>query len=227
MLAALLALLASPGLLSAGTVAGKVTYTGSPARQRIIDMGGEPSCAAQHPTPLKGETVVTGPDNGLANVVVYVSAGANDEGQAPQQAVVLEQKGCQYIPHVVPVHTNQEVQIVNHDPVLHNIHPLAKANREWNRSETSGSSIGVKFDKAEFIPVKCNVHPWMRGWLAVLNTSHYDISKEDGSYRLVNLPPGKYTLAAWHEAYGIQTTEVIIGGNETKRADFIFKATGN
>lgn len=225
MLVALFALLLCSSLLFAGTVSGKVTYTGTPAKSKPIDMSKEPSCAKQHNPPITTEAVVTGPNNALDNVVVYVSAGANDEGQVPSQAVTFEQKGCQYIPHVLAMHTNQELKILNDDQTSHNIHPLAKVNREWNKSQPPGSPpIVDKYDKPEFISVKCNVHPWMHGEFAVLSTNHYDISKDGGEFKLPNLPPGKYTITAWHESYGTQTADVTITGNETKDVNFTFKA---
>jgi plastocyanin len=225
MLVALLTLLVCPCLMFAGTVSGKVTYTGTPAKPKPIDMSKEPTCAKQHATPVTTETVVTGPNNALANVVVYISAGAPDEGQVPPQAVTFEQKGCQYIPHVLVMHTGQELKVVNSDQTSHNIHPLAKTNREWNKSQPPGTPpISEKYDKEEFITVKCNVHPWMRGYFAVLKTSHYDVSKDDGGFKLPNLPPGKYTITAWHEDYGTQTSDVTITGNETKDVTFTFKA---
>ena len=160
MLVALLALLLCSSLMFAGTVSGKVTYTGTPARQKPIDMSKEPSCAKQHATPVTTETVVTGPNNALGNVVVYVSSGAPDDGQVPAQAVTYEQKGCQYLPHVLPMHVNQELKIINSDQTSHNIHPLPKLNREWNKSQPPGTPpISEKYDKPEFISVKCNVHP--------------------------------------------------------------------
>ena len=230
MLLALLTLLVCsslmcPSLMFAGTVSGKVTYTGTPAHQKPIDMSKEPSCAKEHATPVTTETVVTGPNNALDNVVVYVSSGAPDDGQVPAQAVTFEQKGCQYLPHVLAMHVNQELKIVNQDPTLHNIHPQAKLNREWNKSQPPGSApIVEKYDKEEFIPVKCNVHPWMRGYFVVLKTSHYDVSQGGGDFKLPNLPPGKYTITAWHEDYGTQSKEVIITGDETESVDFTFKA---
>jgi plastocyanin len=226
LLVALFLLLVCPGLMFAGTVSGKVTYTGTPAKPKPIDMSKEPSCAKQHATPVTTETAVTGPNNGLRYVVVYVSTGAPDEGQVPPQAVTFEQKGCQYIPHVLAVHTGQELKIVNSDQTSHNIHLLAKVNHEWNKSQPPGAApISDKYDKEEFIPVKCNVHPWMRGYLAVLRTSHVDVSKDDGGFKLPNLPPGRYAITAWHESYGTQTADVTITGNETKDVNFSFKAT--
>jgi plastocyanin len=209
---------------SGGTITGKVTYEGTPAKQKPIDMSKEPSCAKMYTTPPLSQTVETGPGNTLEDVVVYVSAGAPDDA-APSSAAVFTQKGCRYIPHVLAFQVNQELKIQNEDQTSHNIHPLPKLNREWNKSQPPGSpAITEKYDKAEFIPVKCNIHPWMHGNFAVLKNSHYSISNESGAFTIANLPPGKYTITAWQESYGDMTQDVTITGSETKTITFTFKA---
>jgi plastocyanin len=214
---------AGPGP-SGGTITGKVTYEGTPAKMKPIDMSKEPSCAKMYATLPLVETVVTGAGNTLADVVVYISAGAPDE-VAPSSAAVFTQKGCRYIPHVLAFQVNQELRIVNEDQTSHNIHPLPKLNREWNKSQPPGTPpISEKYDKAEFIPVKCNIHPWMHGNFVVLKNSHYAVSSDSGAFTLPNLPPGKYTISAWQESYGEQTQEVTISGSETKAITFVFKA---
>ena len=227
-MAGLAALVASAAIHAGpggGTISGKVTYDGTPAKQKPIDMSKEQSCAKQHATPVTTETVVTGPNNALENVVVYISAGAPDETTPPSQPAKFDQKGCQYIPHVLAFQVNQTLEIANEDQTSHNIHPLPKTNREWNKSQPPGTPpISEKYDKPEFIPVKCNIHPWMHGYFAVLKTSHFDVSKEDGEFKLPNLPPGKYTITAWHESYGTKTADVTITGNETKDVNFSFVA---
>jgi plastocyanin len=213
---------AAPG---GGTVAGKITYTGTPAKPKPIDMAKEPSCAKQNTTPRMTESVVTGPGNTLENVVVYISAGAPDESSAPATAVTFDQKGCHYAPHVLAFQVNQELKVMNSDQTSHNIHPLAKVNREWNKSQPPGTPpLSEKYEKPEFISVKCNIHPWMHGYFAVLNTSHYAVSDGSGDFKLPDLPPGKYTLTAWHESYGTQTQEVTIASSETKTVNFVFTA---
>jgi len=215
---------ANAGPPAGGTISGKVTYEGTPAKMKPIDMSKEPSCAKMYTTPPTSETVVTGAGNTLADVVVYVSAGAPDDA-APSTAAVFTQKGCRYIPHVLPFVVNQELKIQNEDQTSHNIHPLPKLNREWNKSQPPGTpAITEKYDKAEFIPVKCNIHPWMHGNFAVLKNSHYTVSNETGAFSLGSLPPGKYTITAWQESYGEQSQEVTISGSETKTITFVFKA---
>src|SRR5258708_830425 len=137
------ALMASSAMISAipngGSIAGRVTYEGTPAKQKPIDMSKEPSCAKLHPTPITTETVVVGLGDALENVVVYISAGAPDETTTPSAAVTVTQKGCQYLPHVVPMRVNQELKVVNDDPTSHNIHPLAKINHEMNKAKPPGT----------------------------------------------------------------------------------------
>jgi len=120
-------------------------------------------------------------------VVVYISTGA-DDANAPSQAITFTQKGCQYIPQVIALHTGQQLQVVNADQTSHNIHPLAKVNREWNNSQPPGAPpIQDKFDAPEFISVKCNIHPWMHGWL---NRRIWNMAQESwNKVRLGFLPP--------------------------------------
>lgn len=209
---------------SGGSVSGKVTYEGTPAKPKVIDMAKEPSCAKQHATPPTTESVVTGPNNSLENVVIYISAGVPDDS-APSQPARFTQRGCQYVPHLLAFQVNQTLEIVNDDQTSHNIHPLPRINREWNKSQPAGSPpASEKYDKPEFILVKCNIHPWMRGYFAVLKNSHYAVTAGDGEFKLPNLPPGKYTVSAWHESYGEQSQEVSISGSETQTVNFAFKA---
>lgn len=209
----------------AGSLSGTVTWTGTMPKMKPIDMAKEPTCAAQHKTPVMTESAVGGPNNTLKNVVIYISAG--DQGSTPAtSAVRYEQKGCEYVPHVALLQPNQTLEIYNDDKTSHNIHPLAKANAEWNKSQPPGSPpLQEKFAKTEFIPVKCNIHPWMHGYFAVVNTSHATVSGDDGSFSLKGLPPGKYTVTAWHERFGTQSQEVTVGSGDTPKVDFIFKAT--
>jgi hypothetical protein len=208
----------------AGTVSGTVTFTGTPPKMKPIDMAKEPACVKAHPSPVMTENVVTGPGNTLRWVVIYISAG--DQGSAaPTQTVRYDQKDCQYIPHVAVMQVNQPLEIYNDDPHSHNIHPLAKVNPEWNKSQPTGAPpIHTAWEKPEFIPVKCNVHPWMHGYFVVLTTSHFTVSGENGAFSLTGLAPGKYTLTAWQEQFGTQTQDVTISGSETKTANFVFAA---
>lgn len=209
---------------SEGTIAGKVTFEGTPAKYKQIDMSPEPNCAKLYTSPPMPEGVVTGANNSLQNVVVYVSAGAPDETSGAP-VVTLRQRGCRYNPHVLALRVNQEIWIQNDDSVTHTVHPMARTNKEWNRSQPPGTPpFAIKYDKPEFIRVRCELHPWMRGVFAVMKNSHFAVTDDSGSFSLPALPPGKYTITAWHETYGEISKEVVITAGETSNLSFVFKA---
>ena len=223
--AAALCLTAVSAAARAGVVNGKVTLEGLPLQPKIINMSTEPLCAKQYSTAPTTEEVVVGPGGALENVLVFVSAGAPDETTRPREAVSIKQKGCRFMPHVVAMQVNQELEVANDDSTLHNIHPLSRVNREWNKSLPPGTPpLTETFAKEEIILVKCNFHPWMHAYFAVLRTAHYSVTGENGMFTLNNLPAGKYTITAWHETYGTQTQDVVITGDETKAINFVFQA---
>jgi len=208
-----------------GAIIGNVTYTGTPPKAEPINMSKEPVCVKMHAKPLMTERVVTGPGNTLRNVVVYISAGASDNSTVPTTAVSFDQQGCQYTTHVLALRVGQEVRISNSDPFSHNIHPLARINREWNRIQPAGTPpFSYSYEKEEFIPVKCNIHSWMRAYFVVLKTAHFAVTGDDGRFTLPNLPAGKYTVTAWHEDYGTQNREITIVSNQTLTVNFMFRA---
>lgn len=209
----------------AGGITGTITFTGTPPKMRPIDMSKEPTCASQHATPVMTETVVAGPGSSVENVVVYISAGEQQPATASTQSVRYDQKGCEYLPHIAVLQAGQALEIYNNDQTSHNIHPLAKVNPEWNKSQPPGSPpIKASYDKPEFIAVKCNIHPWMHGYFAVLGTSHFSVTGNDGKFSLNGLPPGKYTVTAWHERFGSQSQEVTVAASGSSTANFVFKA---
>jgi plastocyanin len=208
-----------------GTVTGTVKFHGTAPKPTRIDVSQDPLCSKAHSTPLTTEDIVAGPDDGLANVVVYVSDGLGTRTfQPPQQPAVLEQKGCQYKPHVLAVQSNQEFNIINSDETTHNIHPTPANNREWNMTQPHGMPLEKSFAREEVaIPVKCNVHPWMKGYIAVLKNPYFAVSDKEGHFSLKDLPPGSYTITAWQEKMGTSVQKITIGAGENKTLDFTFK----
>ncbi|MGA9076597.1 MAG: carboxypeptidase regulatory-like domain-containing protein, partial [Candidatus Sulfotelmatobacter sp.] len=211
---------------STGQVTGTVKLDGTAPHQKPIDMGKEPICAAVHKDkPVTTENVVVGANGGLANVVVYISQGlTGNEAAAPSQPVQLEQKGCQYLPHVVVVDAGQHLKIVNADQTSHNIYAQATKNPPWNKSQPPGAQpLDASWTNEEIaIPVKCNVHPWMHAYVAVVK-GPYGVSDDSGSFKL-DVPPGTYTLTAWHETYGTQTQNVTVAAGKPAAVNFTFKA---
>jgi plastocyanin len=214
------------GTTAAATVKGVVRLEGTAPKAKPISMATDPDCARQHASPVLSPEVATDAKGDLQNVIVFVSDGLGDRTfDPPSRPVVIDQKGCMYQPHVLALRAGQDLQVVNDDPVTHNIHPMPTNNREWNKAELPGSKVDESFSREEVaIPVKCNVHPWMRGYVAVFKHPFFFVTGKDGSFDLSNLPPGTYTLTAWHEKLGKSTQQVTIGANETKTVDFVFKS---
>jgi hypothetical protein len=139
---------------------------------------------------------------------------------------VIDQAGCQYVPHVVAVQVNQPIEVKNSDPTTHNIHPTPANNREWNESQPQGApALQKSFAREEIaVPVKCNVHPWMKSYIAVLSNPYFHVTGKGGTFELKSLPPGDYTLVAWHEKLGTQEQKVTLGPKDSKTVEFTFKA---
>src|SRR5579872_4668198 len=213
------------GDVGAVSVRGTVRFEGIPPKGRTISMAADPSCAKQHPGPVATQEVATDSKGGLQNVLVFITDGLGDRTfDPPKEPVVITQKGCLYEPHVMAVQANQPIEVVNDDPTSHNIHPTPANNREWNKAELPGAKVEEAFAREEIaIPVKCNIHPWMRGYIAVLKNPYFAVSKADGSFDLPQLPPGTYTIKAWHEKLGTSTQTITVGPNQTKDISFVFK----
>jgi plastocyanin len=210
---------------TSGTISGKVTLMGTPAKPQVINMSQDSECVKLNPKQRMTEDTVVGPGNTLKNVVVFISAGAPATSSPPTAHATLNQQDCHYTTRVLALQVGEEVKITNSDPLTHNIHPMPVTNREWNKVQIKGSPpLTSSFDKPEFIPVKCNLHHWMRAYFAVMGTSYFAVTGEDGSFTLPELPPGKYTLTAWHETYGTRNQEITVAAGQHMTVDFVYNA---
>lgn len=211
----------------AATIEGSVKFTGTKPVMKPVSMDATPACARQHgDKPVLSEEVVVNDNGTLRNVFVYVKAGLPaQKWPTSTNQVTIDQVGCVYKPHVVGVMVDQDLQFLNSDPTNHNIHPLPRVNREWNESQPPKGDPKVKsFPKPEvMIPIKCNIHPWMRVYVGVVAHPFFGVTGEDGSFSLKGLPPGEYTLEAWHERYGTKEIKVKVGPKETAKAEFSYQ----
>jgi hypothetical protein len=211
---------------TAGSVTGTILFKGKKQAPKVIDMSEEPACVEAHHGRAYDESLVVSKGGSLANAFVYIKSGFDGKTFAvPPTPVVIDQKGCWFRPRVMGIQTGQILQVINSDPVTHNIHPMAEVNREWNHSQGAGDpAIARKFLKPEImIRVKCNIHSWMHAFTGVLDHPYFAVSSDDGTFAIKNLPPGTYTVAVWQEKLGTQEQQVIVGPSGNAKVNFTFK----
>ena len=212
---------------TAGGVKGTVTLDGTAPKNEPIKMNADPVCLSVNKTPQFQDTFEVGSDGkSLANVFVYVKDGlGNYVFDTPKEPAKIDQKSCRYHPHVFGLRVGQPLEILNSDPTLHNIHAVPKANAEFNTGQPiQGMKMTHTFTAKEvMVPFKCDVHGWMNAYLGVLDHPYFAVTDNGGKFELKTLPPGTYTIEAWHEKLGTQEQKVTIGQSETKEITFSFK----
>jgi len=216
--------------VGASSIAGTVTFDGKVPALRPLGMEAEPVCHEMHSgKPVPNEMLVLGSGNTMGNIMVWVSKGlpAGKTWPAPQTPVVLDQKGCQYVPHVMGIMVGQTYRILNSDGILHNIHTLPKINPSLNRGQPATvEEMTTTFPKPEgMFQIKCDVHPWMSAYMGVFTHPFFSVTGTDGKYTISGLAPGTYEITAWHEKLGTQTASITVGANDTKTQNFKFTTT--
>jgi plastocyanin len=210
---------------TAGSITGRVLFEGPVPAPEPIRMVSDPRCMPADGAAVR-QPVLAGDGGALQNVFVHVTDGlGNLVFPVPAEPVVLDQNGCTYVPHVFGVRVGQLVEIRNSDPTLHNVHAMAKVNREFNTGQpVQGMKTNHVFTAREvLLPFKCDVHGWMNAYAGVVEHPFFAVTGGDGAFALDGLPPGTYTIEAIHESLGAQTQTVTIGEKGTAALTFTFK----
>jgi plastocyanin len=210
-------------IFAGGTITGTVKYEGKVPPMKALKMASDPICDGKHQNaPARSEWLIVGKSGELKNAFVWIKKGAAGNKAAPKEHAVLDQNGCIYSPHVLGVQVGQVVDILNTDGTLHNVHAMPKLNSEFNIAMPKfKKKKEVTFTKQEtMFPIKCDVHPWMKCYVAVVNHPFFDVTGEDGNFKISGLPAGKYTLEVWHEKLGTKSVSVTVADGATKTVDF-------
>jgi len=228
-LTTLTGLAAALQIAAAGDITGIVTLKGTaPKEKDIAPLKDDATCGKLHSEMPTTHFYMVGDKGGLADVVVSVQGISGKSGGAAAAPVVMDQKNCLYSPQILAVQTDQKIVVKNSDPVLHNVHdlPTVPGNQEENKAQMpNGPDMTISFPKAEeFIKFKCDVHPWMFAWVSVFDHPYFAVSAKDGTFKIANVPPGKYTLKATHRKAGSATQEVEVKDGETAKVDFTLEA---
>jgi plastocyanin len=221
----LLAALAAPGLAyeggpvaDGGTISGAVKFTGqAPAPKKLDITKDKEVCGVKEHF---DESLVVGSGGGLQNAVVSITSISKGKAMEAKGAT-LDQKGCQYQPHITLVPASAPVKILNDDGILHNIHTFSKKNPPVNRAQPKfKKEIEEKFAQAEIFEVRCDAHAWMGGWMVVQDHPYYAVTDESGAFKLTDVPAGQYEVKVWHEKLGEQTQKVTVPAKGEAKADF-------
>jgi len=216
----------------AGVLTGSIQFEGAVPEMEKLSMSADPSCASSHTNPVFSEAVVVNDNATLRNVFVYIKEGVKGEYSPPDdkksldERPIIDQQGCRYIPHVLGVMTKQKFVIRNSDSTLHNVHSLAENSKQFNLGmPIQGMKLLKSFDASEvMVKVKCDVHPWMRAYIGVLDHPFFSVSDGQGNFTIKDLPDGDYVVEAWHETYAAQTQAVTLTDGEHKTISFTFGA---
>jgi hypothetical protein len=214
---------AAPGAQGTATITGTVRYEGEVPTLKQVPMDADPGCAKKHAEPPMSQALVLGDGNSMANVFVHVKGGLSGGSYPPPaEAVVLDQQGCRYVPHVLGVMVDQPLKILNSDGLLHNVHAIPKVNKTFNMAmPASRTEATVSFADPEFMfKMKCDVHPWMGAYVAVMPHPFFDVTLDDGRFSLGNLPAGSYEIEAWHEKLGTQMLTAEVADGQTVELAF-------
>ena len=200
-----------------GSISGTVKFKGTAPAPKKVDVSKDKEVCGK--TAKTDESLIVSNGN-LVNVVVTIT-DINSGKKMELKKVTLDQKGCDYHPHVLAFPAGSAVEIVNPDGILHNIHSYSKVNTPFNMAQPKfKKTMEVKIDKPEAVQVKCDVHGWMEGWLVAVPNPYFAVTDNSGSFKLTDVPAGSYTVEVWHEKLGKSTQKVTVKAKEDAKVNF-------
>ena len=212
-----------------GCVKGVIKWEGKTPKNALIQMDSDPVCkAAGEGKEMRKETTLVDANGNLGNVVLYISKGLPEGQKWPvkTETIMLNQKGCTYFPHIVAMQLGQKVEMRNSDKTTHNVHFQSKLNGDWNLTQSSEGVVPAaqEMKRAEIgtSSFKCDIHAWMESRVAIFEHPFFAVSAADGTFKIDNLPPGTYTLSAWHEKEKSKEIEVTVAAGAAADANFSF-----
>jgi hypothetical protein len=211
---------------SSGTLAGRAVFDGVAPAPVAQSLASDPGCVKLAGASVQIQAVEVGANGGLQNTFVYLKSGVDPATtfDMPPGTVVLDQVQCQYSPRVLGVRVGQPFAILNSDPLLHNAHGKAAANPEFNIGQPAKGMVHQRtFARPEvMLPLTSDLHPWMHAFVGVVPHPFYAVTAADGSFTIAGIPPGEYTVEAWHEQLGTITRTIAIGPGQTTTESFTF-----
>lgn len=211
---------------TAGSISGTVRFSGTVPAPDLLRMNTDPACVAAAGADTFSDAVLVDDSGGLQNAFVWVKTGLDPKYgfPVPDEAVVLDQAGCRYIPRVVGIRAGQTLEVLNSDDTLHNVHAMPNQNVEFNEGQpVKGMRLTRTFTTPEvMVRFTCNVHSWMNAHVGVVEHPFFAVTSPDGSFEIAGVPPGTYTVEVWHERFGRLTQQVTVAERGAAAASFTF-----
>ena len=209
-----------------GTISGSVTLAGSPPPATKLSLAGDPACVAAPSGPADAGDVLVH-DGKVENAFVYLEKGLEGKVfERPKETAILDQKACVFAPRIAGAQTGQPIEFLNSDPTLHNVHTQPKASSGVNFGLAQrGARRAIYINKPEvMVTVRCDVHPWMRAFVGVLDHPYFAVTGTDGSFRFEGVPAGSYTLTSWHERFGTKSESVTVAAQQQATTELKYEA---
>ncbi|HEU4340249.1 MAG TPA: carboxypeptidase regulatory-like domain-containing protein [Candidatus Binatia bacterium] len=200
-----------------GSISGAVKFKGTAPAPKKLEVSKDQEVCGK--TPKTDQSLIVANGN-LVNAVVTITDISKGK-KVEAKKVTLDQKGCEYQPHVLAFPAGSTVAIVNPDGILHNVHSYSKVNSPFNMAQPKfKKTMEVKIDKPETIQLKCDVHGWMEGWLVATPNPYFSVTDKSGNFKLTDVPAGTYTVEVWHEKLGKATQKVTVKAKEDAKVNF-------
>ncbi len=212
---------------TAGSISGTVTFEGVAPPVETIRLDGDPTCASLNGSGQRTvESYVIGGNGGFQYVFVNVKDSLKGLSfPVPTQPVELDQQKCRYVPRVLGIQVGQPLTIRNSDPLLHNVRADGEINQRFNLGQPLPMASTRTFTTREvMVPFKCDVHAWMNALIGVLDHPFFAVTDQSGRFSMAGLPPGTYTVEAWHEKLGTRSQQVTVAAKEATTIAFTFDA---
>ena len=200
-----------------GSISGTVKFKGTAPAPKKLDISKDKEVCDKSP---KTDPSLVVNNGNIANAVITITDIQKGK-KIETKKVTLDQKGCEYHPHVLAFPAGSTVEILNPDGILHNIHSYSKVNSPFNQAQPKfKKTLDVKIDKPEAIEVKCDVHGWMHGWLIATENPYFAVTDNSGSFKLTDVPAGTYTFEVWQEKLGKTSQKVTVKPKDDAKVNF-------
>lgn len=213
-----------PATRGTGGIVGSVRYSGPVPEPRTVPVEGDAAACGDS---RRIDALTLGPDGGLRDAVVALAVGGipPTAASATSAGPLLDQVGCEFVPHIVLARVGDTVRVRNSDPLTHNVHTAAFDNRTVNRMQPGGApELELTFTAPERVKVQCDIHPWMSAWIIVTDHPWAAVTDEDGGFALDGVPAGPRNVEVWHEALGEEVRPVTV--EEGRAAELAIELSG-